>query len=55
MGRLKDFLIDMQGDAEYMARDEWIAKYGKRHVDIYDGTWEIDPEERGNFRDVYDT
>ena len=43
MGRLKDLLIDMQGDAEYMARD------------IYDGTWEIDTEERGNFRDAYDT
>ena len=40
MGRIKKFLIGMENDAFNMSRDDFIAKHGKDHVDIFDGCWD---------------
>ena len=52
MGRVKEWLLGMQGDAEHMTRDEWIAKHGKDYVDVYDGSHDADDKE---ITDAYDT
>ena len=35
MGRVKDWLIEMQEDAAEMSRDEWMEKPGESAVEIY--------------------
>ncbi len=36
MGRVKDWLIEMEQDAECMSRDEWMTKHGETVVEVYD-------------------
>ena len=36
MGRVKDWLIEMQEDAAEMSRDEWMTKHGETVVEVYD-------------------
>ena len=35
MGRVSDWLIEMEEDAPYMTREEWTAKHGESCIDIY--------------------
>ena len=35
MGRVSDWLIEMEEDAFCMTRDEWTAKHGESCIDIY--------------------
>ena len=36
MGRVKDWLIEMQEDAAEMSRDEWMTKHGETVVEVYE-------------------
>jgi hypothetical protein len=36
MGRVKDWLIEMEQDAVDMSRDEWMTKHGETVVEVYD-------------------
>ena len=36
MGRVKDWMIEMQEDAVDMSRDEWMTKHGETVVEVYD-------------------
>ena len=36
MGRVSDWLIEMEEDASYMTRQEFIAKHGETVTDLYD-------------------
>ena len=35
MGRVKDWMIEMQEDAAEMSRDEWMEKHGESAVEVY--------------------
>ena len=35
MGKVKDWLIEMEEDALCMTREEWTAKHGESCIDIY--------------------
>jgi len=35
MGRVKDWLIEMQEDAAEMSREEWMEKHGESAVEVY--------------------
>ena len=35
MGKVKDWMIEMQEDAVDMSRDEWMEKHGESAVEIY--------------------
>jgi len=35
MGRVSDWLIEMEEDALCMTREEWTAKHGESCIDIY--------------------
>ena len=37
MGRMKDWLIDMEDDATHMDRGSWEEKHGSSNVDIFHG------------------
>jgi|TARA_R110000851_G_C12645087_1_gene519503 hypothetical protein len=36
MGKVKDWMIEMQEDAADMSRDEWMTKHGETVVEVYD-------------------
>ena len=36
MGKVSDWLIEMEEDASYMTRQEFIDKHGESVIDIYD-------------------
>ena len=36
MGRVSDWLIEMEEDAGYLSRSEWVAKHGSARVSIWD-------------------
>ena len=36
MGKVSDWLIEMEQDAECMSRDEWMTKHGETVVEVYD-------------------
>ena len=36
MGKVKDWLIEMEEDASCMTREEWMTKHGETVVDVYD-------------------
>ena len=36
MGRVKDWMIEMQEDAVDMSRDEWMTKHGESVIEVYD-------------------
>ena len=36
MGRIKDWLIDMEEDATVLPRDEWVQKHGQSREHIFD-------------------
>ena len=35
MGKIKDWLIEMEEDATTMTRDEWVDKHGESVIDVY--------------------
>ncbi len=35
MGKIKDWLIEMEEDATTMTRDEWADKHGESVIDVY--------------------
>ena len=35
MGKVKDWMIEMQEDAADMSRDEWMTKHGETVVEVY--------------------
>ena len=35
MGKVKDWLIEMQEDAAEMSREEWMKKHGESAVEVY--------------------
>ena len=36
MGRVKDWMIEMQEYATEMSCDEWMAKHGESVIEVYD-------------------
>jgi hypothetical protein len=36
MGRVSDWLIEMEEDAGHLTKDEWIAKHGSQRKEIWD-------------------
>ena len=36
MGRVKSWLMDMEEDAQYLSREDWIEKHGENQIDTYD-------------------
>ena len=35
MGRVKDWLMDMEEDARVLTREDWIEKHGENQIDTY--------------------
>lgn len=35
MGRVKDWLMEMEEDAQYLGREDWIEKHGETQLDVY--------------------
>ena len=35
MGRVSDWLIEMEEDAGYLSRSEWVAKHGSSRISIW--------------------
>ena len=63
MGRVSDWLIEMEEDAFCMTRDEWTAKHGESCIDIYnklraewldEGVIPNEPQEHGKPDDAKD-
>ena len=55
MGKVKDWLIEMEQDAECMSREEWMTKHGETVVDVYDEfkrREHIDEPDQGDLFDV---
>ena len=46
MGRVKDWLLDMEEDAAHLTLDEWSAKHGSYRKEIWD---KIHGETKGQF------
>jgi hypothetical protein len=44
MGRVKDWLIEMEEDALCMTRQEWCAKYGEHLSPVFDEVQERSDE-----------
>ena len=36
MGRVKDWLMDMEEDAVWMSLDEWLDKHGTSNQEVYE-------------------
>tara|TARA_Y100001937_G_scaffold50332_1_gene69997 strand:- start:313 stop:483 length:171 start_codon:yes stop_codon:yes gene_type:complete len=36
MGRVSDWLIEMEEDVLHMTQEEWMAKHGESVIDMYD-------------------
>ncbi len=55
MGKVSDWLIEMEEDASYMTRQEFIDKHGETVIDLYDELqlkWQYDHAEPGEPDDV---
>jgi len=55
MGKVKDWLIEMEEDASCMTREEWMTKHGETVVDVYDEFKRkeyIDEPDQGDLFDV---
>ena len=51
MGKVKDWLIEMEEDASYMTRQEFMDKHGETVVEYYDELqlkWQYDYAEPGS-------
>lgn len=35
MGRVKEWLMDMEEDAMFMSQEEWCAKHGESVIEVY--------------------
>ena len=35
MGGVKSWLMDMEEDAQYLSREDWIEKHGETQLDVY--------------------
>ena len=45
MGKIKDWVIQMEEDAAELTRDAWIKEHGEENVAIYDHEQsEVDPD-----------
>lgn len=44
MGRVKDWLIEMEENALDMTREEWISNYGVDYVKIYEEVNDAKPD-----------
>ena len=47
MGRVKDWLIEMEENALDMTREEWISNYGVDYVKIYEEVNDAKPDSEG--------
>ena len=50
MGKVSDWLIEMEEDASYMTRQEFIDKHGETVIDMYDELqlkWQYDSRRAG--------
>ena len=50
MGKVKDWVIEMEDDASYMTRQEFMDKHGETVVEYYDELqlkWQYDHAEPG--------
>lgn len=48
MGKVKDWLIEMEEDASYMTRQEFVDKHGETVIELYDELqlkWQYDHAE----------
>ncbi len=52
MGKVKDWLIEMQEDAMCMTRDEWVDKHGESVIDVYN---DLNRNKQGELFDVQTT
>jgi hypothetical protein len=55
MGKVSDWLIEMEEDASYMTRQEFIDKHGETVIDMYDELqlkWQYDYAEPGEPDDI---
>ena len=52
MGKVKDWLIEMQEDAMCMTRDEWVDKHGESVIDVYN---DLNRDKQGELFDVQTT
>jgi len=52
MGKVKDWLIEMQEDAACMTRDEWVDKHGESVIDVYN---DLHKNRQGELFDVQTT
>ena len=55
MGKVSDWLIEMEEDASYMTRQEFIDKHSEAVIDLYDELqlkWQFDYAEPGEPDDV---
>ena len=55
MGKVKDWVIEMEEDASYMTRQEFMDKHGETVVEYYDELqlkWQYDHAEPGEPDDV---
>ena len=45
MGKIKDWVIQMEEDAAELTRDAWIKEHGEEHAVVYDHEQsEVDPD-----------
>ena len=52
MGKVKDWLIEMQEDAVCMTREEWVDKHGESVIDVYN---DLNRNKQGELFDVQTT
>ena len=52
MGKVKDWLIEMEDDAMCMTRDEWVDKHGESVIDVYN---DLHKNRQGELFDVQTT
>ena len=55
MGKVKDWVIEMEEDASYMTRQEFMDKHGETVVEYYDELqlkWQYDHAEPGEPDDI---
>jgi len=55
MGKVSDWMIEMEEDAAYMCRAEWMAKHGETVAELYDELqlkWQYDYAEPSEPDDV---
>ena len=55
MGKVKDWVIEMEEDATTLTRDEWVEKHGETVIEFYDDfkrRQDNDKPEQGELFDV---